>query len=89
MAHQSVSCKVVYEWLGEWSELAGASFVIALINRAFVLSVELILLSVHCDFIELFDFGIELSRAICQGNGREEMRDVGTGCVVILNFVCV
>ena len=62
---------------------------IALINRAFVLSDELILLSVHCDCILLFDCGLEFSRAICQESGREGMRDVGTGCVVRLDFVCV
>lgn len=62
---------------------------IALINRAFVLSVELMTLKVHCDCILLFDFGIEFSRAICQESGREEMRDVGTCCVVRSDFVCV
>ncbi len=67
----------------------GASCVTALISRAFVLSVEVILLSVSFDCIFLFDFGIELSRANCQESGREEMRDVGTGCVMRLYFVCV
>ncbi len=60
----------------------------SLINRAFVLSVELILLSVHCDCILLFDFGIDFSRAFCHESGREEMRDVGAGCVVRL-YLCV
>ncbi len=60
-----------------------------LINKAFALSVELILLSVHCVCILLFDFGIKFSRAICQVSGREEMRDACTRCVVRLDFVCV
>ena len=75
----------MYECFGESTELAGAS----VINKAFALSVELISLGAHCDCMLLFEFGIEFSRASCQGSGREEMRDVGTGCVVRLDFVCV
>ena len=44
----------------------------ALINRAFVLSVELILLSVHCYCILLIDFGIESEKAGSRGEAETE-----------------
>ena len=89
MAHQIISCKVVYECIGEASELAGASCVMALTYKAIALIVELILSKAYCDNKLLFEMGIEFSRAFYQGSGHEEMRDVGTSCVVKLGFVCV
>jgi hypothetical protein len=68
MAHTIVSCGVVYECFGESSELADASCVISLINKAFALSVELILSSMHCDCMLLFEIGIEFSQVLYDGD---------------------
>jgi hypothetical protein len=74
MAHQIISRKGIYECIGESSELAGASSVMALINKAFALIVKLILLSAYCDCIFLFEMGIEFLRRIWQGSGHEDTR---------------